>query len=208
MNIAAIIVGIENWQKYTLPLVRSIREHESDCAVVVIDNGSAEPYPWKNMSHWVQCQRTERLCYSAAINTGKRFLDKHFNPDWYIVLSNDVLCTGPFAHILEAYGDGDVVGPLLKEVHGFPYLEGWAMFFPRRAWDAIGGFDEDFLGSDWEDVDASTTAREKGFGLVEDRNLPFVHLDQRQRYYIVEDFAGKNAHNQALFMRKHARVTA
>jgi hypothetical protein len=201
MNVAAIIVGIDGWQEYTLPLVESIRKHESSCRIVIIDNESEEPYPYHTPRHVV---RTNRLSYSKAINLGKEITG---DADWYIVLSNDVLCTGPFADILEyGYDDSSVVGPALKETHGFPYIEGWAVAIPRRIWDACGGWDERFLGSDWEDVAFSTKARQKGYYLTED--LPFKHLDQRQRYTIVDDFWGKDAHNRDLFLREYAAVTA
>lgn len=211
-KIAAIVVGIDGFERYTLPLVESIAKHEPECDIVVIDNKSEEPYPSLEESPYSNAVvfRTKRLCYSAAINFGAK--ETLRVPDWYIVLSNDVICTGPFAHILAEYdasaraiGGADVVGPLLKEVYGFPYLEGWCVCVPKQAWEA---WDERFLGSDFEDVAFSTRARQRGFGLVEDKTLPFVHLDQRQRYHIVEDFAGKNAHNSQLFLREYARVTA
>lgn len=203
MNIAAIIIGIDGWHEYTLPLIDSIREHEPDCAIVTIDNESDKPYPFYAPESPVIVRVDSRLCYSAAINLGKRVALDFF--DWYIVLSNDVLCTGPFAHMLEAYGDGDLVGPLLKHVHGFDYLEGWCVAIPAKAWEP---WDERFLGSDYEDVAYSTSARQRGFGLIEDRGLPFKHLDQRQRFHVVENFAGKNAHNRDLFLREYAAVTA
>lgn len=196
-SIAAIIIGIDGWDTYTGPLLRSIEKYEPECRTVIIDNASAPAYP-----SWVYpTYRTERLCYSAAINEGKRIAGD--DADWYIVLSNDVLCTGPFAHILEQYGDGDLVGPCLKRELGFDYLEGWCVAVPAKAWQP---WDERFLGSDYEDVAYSTAARQRGFGLVED--LPFVHLDQRQRFNIIEDFWGKNAHNRELFLREYGRVTA
>lgn len=202
MNIAAIIVGIDGWERYTLPLVDSIDEYHFDCEYVVIDNESEVPYPEWDDAHL----RTKRLCYSAAINAGKCFLDERKPFDWYIVLSNDVLCTGPFAHILAEYDGSDVVGPLMKNVHGFDYIEGWCVCVPKVAWQP---WDERFLGSDYEDVAYSTAARQRGFGLVEDTRLPFKHLDQRQRFYVVENFAGKNTHNRNLFLREYAqRVTA
>lgn len=202
MNIAAIIVGIDGWEKYTLPLAWSL-EKEAKCPFVIVDNASETPYQRGDL-----VVRTERLCYSAAINFGKRKLDERFfpiRPDWYIVLSNDVLCTGPFAHILAEY-DNEVVGPRLTETHGFPYIEGWCVAIPRAVWDAVGGWDERFLGSDWEDVAFSTAARQRGFWLVED--LPFVHLDQKQRFTIVDDFWAKDAHNRDLFMREYGKVMA
>lgn len=194
MNIAAIIIGIDGWDTYTLPLVQSIAQHEPECLIAVVDNASVTPYPFAH--------RTERLCYSVAINYGK---SKVHDADWYIVLSNDVLCTGPFAHLLAAYGDGDLVGPQMKVEYGFHYLEGWCVCVPARAWQP---WDERFQGSDYEDVAYSTAARQRGFGLVEDGALPFVHLDQRQRYSIVPDFAGKNRHNRELFLREYAAVPA
>lgn len=205
---AAIIVGIDGWEQYTLPLIQSIRQHEPSCAIVVVDNASSLPYA--DQPFWEgNCLRIARSCYSAAINRGHDYLSKDWNydADWYIVLSNDVLCTGPFAHILDELGDDSLVGPCLKETHSFQYLEGWCVAVPRRIWDALGGWDERFLGSDWEDVAFSTKARRQGFWLLED--LPFVHLDQKQRYAIVEDFWGKDAHNRELFMREYGqRVTA
>lgn len=201
-SIAAIIIGIDNWQKYTLPLVQSIERYEPDCIVTVVDNASEPPYPAEGDDVKCAIARTERLCYSAAINRGAQYMDA----DWYIVLSNDVLCTAPFAGILAGYPDTDVVGPCLKTELGFDYLEGWCVAVPRRVWDAVGGWDERFLGSDYEDVAFSTRARQHGFWLVED--LPFTHLDQRQRFSIVDDFAGKNAHNRELFLREYAGVTA
>jgi hypothetical protein len=199
MNIAAIIVGIDGWEQYTGPLVWSIGQHEPNCEIVIIDNASEVAYPtWAYPSH-----RTNRLCYSAAINEGKR---RAGDADWYIVLSNDVICEGPFAHILEAHGDSDLVGPCLKQELGFDYLEGWAVCIPTRAWEP---WDERFLGSDYEDVAYSTSARRRGFGLVGDPALPFKHLDQRQRFHVVDDFWGKNAHNRELFMREYGQaVTA
>jgi hypothetical protein len=200
MNIAAIIVGIDGWEQYTLPLVESIWKHEPECLVMVVDNASNPPYPSFSRRSNAVVAGTDRLCYSAAINEGKSLIG---DADWYIVLSNDVLCTGPFAHILAAYGDGDLVGPLMKDELGFPYLEGWCVCVHGAAW---APWDERFLGSDYEDVAYSTAARQRGFGLVEDRELPFKHLDQRQRYSIVSDFAGKNAHNRELFLREYAAV--
>lgn len=204
-RIAAIIVGIDGWEQYTAPLIDSIRKHEPSCHIATVDNFSKTPYP-------TQCTQDNfvvpiaRACYSKAINAGKIMADGICGPhDWYIVLSNDVLCTAPFADILASYDGIDLVGPLMKDELGFPYLEGWCVCVPAAAWQA---WDERFLGSDYEDVAYSTAARQRGFGLVEDRALPFKHLDQRQRYTIVENFAGKNAHNRELFLRDYAAVRA
>lgn len=203
---AAIIIGIDGWQRFTLPLIESIEKHQPDCHIVVVDNASIEPYPnYAGDSNALIVRRPERLCYSAAINHGKDFAEYAWGVhDWYIVLSNDVLCTGAFSHVLEGYSDDNVVGPLLKHTDGFPYLEGWAIATPRKVWDAIGQWDaENFHGSSWEDVWWSTEARLHGCTLVQD--LPFVHLDQRQRYHIIPDFGGMDSHNRAYFLGKYGQ---
>jgi len=210
MRIAAIIVGIEGWREYTLPLVESLRQHEPECAIVVIDNESKAPYPHR-VDLPILSERTERLCYSAAINRGASFVG---DVDWYIVLSNDVRCTGPFAHILAEYGDGDLVGPCLKhvdieQVGRVPYLEGWTVAVPGRIWDTIGGWDEGMQISSYEDVEYSHRARVNGFGLIEDPALPFVHLDQKQRFYLVPNYWDSEYHNRARFIEKYGqKVTA
>lgn len=215
MNIAAIIVGIDGWEQYTLPLIRSIQQHEPDAVLVVVDNASATPYPALSGMYDPYMLRTERLCYSAAINAGKRVLDSDdVYPDWYIVLSNDVLCTGPFAHILAEYGDGDLVGPCLKhvdieQVGRVPYLEGWTVAVPIGIWDTIDDWDEGMQISSYEDVEYSHRARVNGFGLIEDPALPFVHLDQKQRFYLVPNYWDSEYHNRARFIEKYGqRVTA
>lgn len=205
MNIAAIIIGIDGWEQYTLPLVRSIEQHEPECGVVVVDNASAEMYPalQANQLHangmtW----RTERLCYSAAINYGAQFAS---HAGWLVVLSNDVLCTGPFAHMLAALPDDRIVGPHYISNIEYFYLEGWCVCIPRRVWDTLGGWDENFWVSSWDDVDYSHMAREAGFEVQHMPELPFVHLDQRQRHQR-EDFFKWDIHNYRYFREKRERV--
>lgn len=207
MNIAAIIVGIDGWENYTLPLVESLHRHELDCRVVVVDNQSSPPYPYyadSAIAPWNSIVRTERLCYSAAINRGKRMAG---DADWYIVLSNDVLCTGPFAHILEAWGDDVILGPRLMENMGYRYLEGWCVAIPHRVWDAIGGWDENFRMASWEDVDIAYSAAEAGFSLAHVVDFPFVHLDQRQRHGM-DEFWSADLHNFRYFTEKRERRAA
>lgn len=197
MNIAAIIIGIDGYEKYTLPLSESIKQNEPDCYVVIVDNASEPPYPLRPLT-----VRTPRLCYSAAINRGKEIAG---DADWYIVLSNDVLCTGPFAAMLAALPDDRIVGPHFMSNMGYEYLEGWCVCIPRRVWDALGGWDENFRMSSWDDVDYSYMAREAGFQTVHMPELPFVHLDQRQRH-MMDDFFKNDLHNFRYFSEKRERV--
>lgn len=214
MRVAALIIGIDGWDKYTWPLYKSIQQHEPGCDVVIIDNASKEPYPALPFVH-----RTERLCYSKAINTAARIANAYDvtvarqpePADWFVVLSNDVLCTGPFIHILETYSGDDVVGPLLKNIRiervgTVHYIEGWCVAVHRKIWDTIGGWDEGMKVSSYEDCEYSHRARVNGFGLVEDAALPFIHLDQKQRFYLVPNYWDSEYHNRARFIEKYAVV--
>ena len=194
MKIAALIIGIDGWEQYTRPLIESIHAHEPECMVVVVDNASQTPYPVGPAIH-----RTPRLCYSAAINLAQKIAEP---ADWYIVLSNDVLCAGPFAHILAGIEPNCIAGPCLKETHGCSYLEGWCVAIPAPVWDVLSGWDEQFQVSSWEDVDYSQRALEHGFDVICDESIPFAHLDQRQRFTLVGDYWDSERHNIELFMRK------
>lgn len=192
MKIAALIIGIDGYERYTRPLVESLQRYEPDCQIVVIDNASKEPYPTADYIH-----RTERLCYAAAINRAASFAP---GVDWYIVLSNDVLCTGRFRTLLHSLPKRAVYGPKLATAAHYQFVEGWCVIIPRPLWDATNGWDENYLVSSWEDVDYSYMALAAGFNVIE-IPAPFIHLDQRQRF-ILPEFAGTHEKNRAYFEGK------
>lgn len=207
MNIAALIIGIDGWERYTAPLIESLAAHEPEVLTVVIDNASVTPYPDHPAAPIVQ--RTERLCYSAAINQAHRvacngawYGKRSAGWDWFIVLSNDVLCQGPFAHMLAKLPPDHIAGPCLKEAQGYQYLEGWCVCVPANIWDALGGWDERFRISSWEDVDYTQSTLEHGFNVAFCPDLPFVHLDQRQRFTLSANYWDSERHNIELFTRK------
>lgn len=195
-HIACLIIGIDGWEEYTLPLIKSIQRHEPACDIVLIDNASDMPYPGVGN---VASYRTERKCYSAAINRAATYAN---DPDWYIVLSNDVLCTAPFAHLFDNVAPNKVLGPCIKRNEAGPYLEGWCVAASRQTWDALGGWDANYQGSSWEDVDFSTSAIAHGNLLVR-VPLPFVHLDQRQRFGIIPNYWETERANIEYFQKKH-----
>lgn len=192
MKAAALIIGIDGWERYTLPLVKSIQRYDKDCQLVVIDNASQEPYPALDYVH-----RTERLCYAAAINTAARIAGE---VDWYIVLSNDVLCTGRFDPLLKSLPKTAVYGAMAT-VARYSFIMGWCVIIPKPIWKKLGGWDENYVVSSWEDVDYSYMARAAGYNVI-DIEIPFVHLDQRQRFTLPE-FGGTHERNRVYFEEKH-----
>jgi len=194
MKVAALIIGIDGWVGYTLPLVKSIQKYQPDCAIVVIDNASKTPYPDLDIVY-----RTSRICYSAAIN----YAYSKVEADYYIVLSNDVLCTGKFDHLLKPYGVLGIELIQAKEPKNLAWLMGWCLVFPKEIWEDIGGWDENYKISSWEDVDISTTILKSKWDLVFNPTFPFKHLDQKQRFTLVNDYWQSEVHNMEYFFRKH-----
>lgn len=196
LKVAALIIGIDGWDKYTSQLIDSLEMYEPTCKVVVIDNASNSAYPPYEYVH-----RTERLCYAAAINKAAKIAG---DCDWYIVLSNDVVCRGPFINTLENTPTNYLVGPCLKKIQDkIPYLEGWCVAASGLVWNTLGGWDEKYMVSSWEDVDFSLTAMKCGFNLAYMPEFPFVHLDQKQRFTLIPDYWQSEDHNIKYFARKH-----
>lgn len=200
MKIACLIIGIDGWEKYTLPLVESIQKYQTDCNIVVIDNDSDTTYP-----KYDYIVRTERLCYSAAINWAKYLSDILYGEsDYYIVLSNDVLCTGKFEALLNPL---NVVGPQLEQDHGLIWLMGWCLAIPKQCWNDLNGWDENFQISSWEDVDFSHRVLQSKYNLVVNPLFPFKHLDQMQRFNISPNYWQSEVHNKEYFYNKHFAST-
>lgn len=203
-QVACLIIGIDGWEQYTLPLIQSIRRNEPTASIVVVDNASQTPYP-TDVDAIVT--RTARVSYATAINHAAGIARLITQVGWYVVLSNDVLCLGPFADQLPRQTDS-IVGPCLKATNAagqsWPYLEGWCVAAPKAAWDTLGGWDEGFVGSSWEDVAFSTAALQRGMGLVHLPRLPFVHLDQRQRFHVIPDYWSTEAANIRHFVATYA----
>lgn len=198
MKVAALIIGIDGWETYTEHLVQSIQYHEPDCKIVVIDNESQKPYPQLDYVY-----RIERSCYSKSINTAKAIAGY---ADWYIVLSNDVFCTNRFIHLLEAMQPDWVVGPKLMINQGWQYIEGWCVCIPNKIWHQLDGWDENYKVSSWEDVDFSVSALEHGFSLAHCPDIPFLHLDQKQRFTIIDNYWDSETHNVKYFKEKHTNL--
>lgn len=196
-----LIIGIDGWEKYTKPLLESILLHEEKAYAVIIDNASQTPYPEKrqDLQRWDLHRSDERLSYSQAINMACELSGP---ASWYMVLSNDVICTGPFTDQLFRYPD-DIQGPLLKENMGWQYLEGWCVACPGRYWGS--GWDENFVVSSWEDVDFSVSKMKEGV-VVRQMNLPFIHLDQKQRFTLIQNYWSSEYHNYQYFCQKHGKM--
>ncbi len=194
MKIVALIIGIDGWNEYTAPLVAGIQDHEPDCQIVVIDNHSQRPYPAMPYVHY-----TDRLCYAKAINAAASFAP---DADWYIILSNDVACTGEFSEMVSRLDPECIYGGEMYTFYdAIPFVMGWCVITSRAMFERVGGWDENYVVSSWEDVDYSEAVRKAGGQLDVIGGLPFKHLDQRQRFGLPE-FAGTHERNKDYFLKK------
>jgi GT2 family glycosyltransferase len=194
MKLAALIVGIDGWELYTLPLIQSLQQYEPEVQIIVVDNASQTPYP---ETEEVTLVRTERLCYAAAIN---RAAQEAQDADWLMILSNDVIVEGPFAQRVASLSKC-VAGPQDYWIGDWRFIVGWCVCVPRRVFDALQGWDEQFVVSSWEDVDFSFRAQKMGLPLAV-IDIPLRHLAARQRFSLPE-FDGTHERNRVYFERKH-----
>jgi GT2 family glycosyltransferase len=176
MNTAVVIVGIDQWEEFTFPLIESIRKHE-DAQIIVMDNKSYGKYPHGTGYRMIRLE--ERVPYSAAINQGMDIADA----DWTIVLNNDVLCQGPFSESLEWMNSGALYGNQLITYKGFRWLGLWLFAISRHVWDMVGRFDEQFEVCGFDDADFCIRAQRMGIS-IEKCNLPFKHFWGKTRWGI------------------------
>jgi O-antigen biosynthesis protein len=101
------------------------------------------------------------------------------------IVNSDVKILKDFTDELERKAEEDVLigGRMIDfntgwnkfEDYIFPYLEGWFLACTRNTWEKLGGFDPRYGKFDYEDIDLSTTARQKKFGLVSMEQGNFIH---------------------------------
>jgi GT2 family glycosyltransferase len=187
MNTAVVIVGIDQWEEFTKPLIESIQKYE-DVPIVVIDNASGSGY---------KLIRTERIPYAAAINVGMETA----NADWTIVLNNDVLCQGPFSESLEWMNSGALYGNQLITYKGFRWLGLWLFAISRHVWEMVGRFDEQFEVCGFDDADFCIRAQRIGIS-IEKCNLPFWHAWGKTRWGI-PGYPEIRAENKKRLEEKH-----
>lgn len=197
IDLVVCIVGINQWEEYTWPCIQSILER---VRVIVVDNASDPPYPkviYSNVDN-LQILKTERLCYSAAINAGFKAAGK---ADWYLSINNDTYCTGPFLEKVEQLSDDAVYGRQIITERGLTWFGNWLVLIPRSVWEAVGEFDENFKMCGFEDADYAARAIGMGFQ-VKHVDLPFHHYWGKTRWDL-PGYSQIRKENMDYFEQKH-----
>ena len=195
MGVAVVIVGIDQWQEFTLPLIESIQEHEPEAQIIVMDNGSYGKYLHGTGYKLIRLKDT--VPYAAAINRG---MDAT-NAAWTIVLNNDVECRGEFVTQLEWMNSSALYGNQLITFKGFRWLGLWLFAISRHVWESVGRFDEQFEVCGFDDADYCIRAQRMGIS-IEKCNLPFHHYWGKTRW-AVPDYIEIREENRKRLEEKH-----
>jgi GT2 family glycosyltransferase len=166
----AVIVGHKQWTEYTLPLVQSLLQHWPDLPIVVVDNDSDPPYP----EHpFVRRVWADNQSVAHALNVGIANAEPS---RWYLIMDNDVLCTGAFEQFVDEFNEDALYAAEEKDWPIFHYLIGWAFFIPDRIWQKVGPMDERYKVWGWHEVDYCKRAELEGFQCIAMPQLPFTHF--------------------------------
>jgi hypothetical protein len=190
--ISVVIVGIDQWEEYTRPLINQIWGYHPDIEICVIDNGSEKPYPKAEHIH-----RIQRCSYAAAINYGIR----HTTQPWILSLNNDVKCTAPFEHLIEPLQPNSIYARQIITEDGHVWLGNWLALIPRDIHWMVGDFDENFKVCGFEDADYCIRAKTLGID-TKPIDLPFTHMWGKTRWTI-PGYEMTREENRDYFEQKH-----
>lgn len=106
------------------------------------------------------------------------------------------------------YGRGkNAFDPKYNYIRQVDYVSGACLMLPKRLWDELGGFDEEFALAYWEDTDLAFRVREKGYKVV---YTPFAQVIHYEGMSCGKDVnSGLKQYqtiNQQKFKRKWAKV--
>jgi GT2 family glycosyltransferase len=209
MTVTAIIVGLNEWERYTLPCIMSIQAVDPMLNIVCVDNGSVPEYP---VTPGVLMTRTpSKRSYAGGINWGMKQAP---DSDWYVVLNNDILVNKPLSERIEKLDPKRFYGFCLygpqPALFTWEYMPSWCYFYHKELWDKVGEFDEKCAPMYFEDADYCKRVQKAGYKMqVEDRvDWGILHLEgerhKERRAYMKQHMPERNSIR--LYVRaKHAK---
>ncbi|MGO9374655.1 MAG: glycosyltransferase family 2 protein [Syntrophobacteraceae bacterium] len=222
----AVVIPVYNQLDYTRTCLESLRTHGKGIReIIVIDNGSMN-----SMAEYVSgldyvrfIRNEENLGCAAAWNQG---LNAARSP-WVLFLNNDVVVTSGWLEGMLEFAEEkrvDIVSPAIREGACNYDIDSYAekfvtrmksharigvadgiCFLVRRAvFEKVGGFDENFLIGQFEDVDFFRRAAMAGFRLGITGRSFIHHFGSVTRKHIrsVEKNDSFEAANRAYYNRK------
>jgi GT2 family glycosyltransferase len=179
--VALIIPSLDGWDKYVFPLLKSIKRHEPDARVILVDNASEPPYPKIGGIHQIRLERDENYGLARASNVG---IEASLDCDWFVILHNDMLFTGLVSEAIQNLDPNYHYSAEVRKANGenrpWDYGIGRPFVLSKQLIDDIGLFDEAFWVYSCEDVDYSWRATQAGYPLKEIK-LNILHSEDRRR---------------------------
>lgn len=169
------------WNNFHLinQLLCDIRDYNTPNEIIVVDDCSNDQSTLDGLAFWslnynVKVHRPiQNLHFLKSSNYGA----SRATGDAICLISSDVRIETDLAKLVRDLLTVDPKRFIGGVVHShdtgwntfdgkiYPYAEGWLLCCLRSAWEEFGGFDEQFAPHDFEDVDISTTAVQRGYGL-------------------------------------------
>lgn len=227
-KVAVIIVGVGQWEEYTKPLIKSIRLHEPGADILVCDNGNTIPYVEKMNADaefvvvadlddlpLLEYQKALKaregvhkpVCYARAINISVGRSIYLYDPDWYVIMNNDVICDGPFLEYVSGLDRDFIYGNKIhnknhkKFTSPTDFIDGWIYVVPSKVYKSVGQWDEGYKIAGFEDADYSIRCYESGFG-VRKSQVAFTHLEEHIRTTF-DNYKKHRLDNMDYLIRKH-----
>lgn len=202
--ISAIIVGLNEWERYTLPFVRSIRAHDPRLIIVCVDNGSDIRYP--ETDGVIHIRSHKKRSYAGGINLGLRHGPVS---DWYLVFNNDMLLHKCISNKIDKLDPGKLYGFHMYEgLFTMPYMPGWGLFISSGLLQKVGLFDENFAPMWFEDADYCIRAVKAGYemAVLEREDWGIQHLEDERmgerKGYMASNMDARHR-NRAYLRSKH-----
>lgn len=202
MSVVDIIcTSYGKYEEFVKPYAKSVALWEPGVQVVWANAGDWQKTVLKDNPRLVQLHAPGTNCQQ-----GQNRAMHYSRADWFLVTDIDVHCTGKFTGQMQNFKDDTIYGVKFhKNYMGFeePWIDGWIYAIPRRIYQAIGGFDEEFEGSGFEDLDYCYRAIKAGFQLQKVYRLPFIHLEVGVKREFSPDYDEVRQRNIERAKRKH-----
>lgn len=212
----SIVILCYNRYDLTHQLLMDIKQHCSQAyEVIVVDNASEDSNVANGLEFWLSLNVLPLKVVSLRNNRGfiggMNYGLSKATGDIVVLLSNDVRITGGYfwGDLISVFRENDKTllgGILYSHDTGwnvfkdkiFPYVEGWFLAATKEFWNVVGGFEEMYAPSDFEDVHLSTQAIEMGYTLQTIGGIQ--HLGAKTYGYNSERLARTNR-NRELFAK-------
>lgn len=215
----AMLIRVEHdiIRRMTREAIRTIRENTEGSApeLILVRNGGKE----------LQISRGEiglpgvTLDYPDGLPLGQAY-NRGFEKahgDTYCVLHNDVeLPPGWNIPLEKAAAKGHIGFPMIDEEKGFPELRhvnrtmigqptASCFMMSKDTWDGLGGYDEEYRGFHWEDMDLFYRAHKSGIRLIR-CDVTIVHHKGATRSFVLGDEKKYFPINMEYHRRKHGKL--